>query len=126
MDLSSAWGIARMILGENSNLTRMVKLIVVTNPKRLANLFNNLFRTKIQLLREKTNQPPAIPPCQRLRNWLAQRDEPPQTIDKKMFRRIITKIKSKRVHGVDWIDSYSLKVPSPLIEDPLDQSIYLW
>ena len=54
MDLSSAWGIARVILGENSNLTRMVKLNVVINPKRLANLFNNLFRTKIQLLREKT------------------------------------------------------------------------
>ena len=112
MDLSSAWGIARVILGENSNLTRMVKLNVVTNPKRLANLFNNLFRTKIQLLREKTNQPPAIPPCQRLRNWLAQRDEPPppfqlKPIDKKMFRRIISKMKPKIVHGVDWIDSYS-------------------
>ena len=52
--MSSAWVTARVILGENSNLTRMVKLNVVINPKRLANLFNNLFRTKIQLLREKT------------------------------------------------------------------------
>ena len=96
--MSSAWGTARVILGKNSNLTRMVKLKVVTNPKRLANLFNNLFRTKIQLLREKTNQPLAIPPCQRLRNWLAQRDEPPppfqlKPIDKKMLRRIIAKMK---------------------------------
>ena len=74
MDLSSAWVTARVILGENSNLTRMAKLKVVTNSKRLANLFKNLFRTKIQ------------------------RDEPPppfqlKPIDKKMFRRIIAKMK---------------------------------
>ena len=29
------------------------------------------------------------------------------------------RMKPKRVHGVDWIDSYSLKVASPLIEDAL-------
>ena len=29
------------------------------------------------------------------------------------------KMKPKRVHGIDWIDSYSLKVAAPLLEDSL-------
>ena len=138
MDISSAWRTAKVILGENNNLAPTAikttsengEVEMVTNPKRLANLFNNFFRRKIQLLREKTDQPPAIPPCQRLSNWLAQRDSPPppfqlKTIDKKMFRRIMSRMKPKRVHGVDWIDSYSLKVASPLIEDALIHLINL-
>ena len=55
MDLSSAWGTARVILGENNNLaptaiknlSENVETEIVKNPKRLANLFNNFFRTKI-------------------------------------------------------------------------------
>jgi hypothetical protein len=42
-----------------------------------------------------------------------------------MFRRIMKKMKPKRVHGVDWIDSYSLKISSPLIEDCLIHLINL-
>ena len=37
----------------------------------------------------------------------------------------MSKFKPKRVHGVDWIDSYSLKVASPLIEDSLIHLINL-
>ena len=97
---------------------------MVTNPKRLANIFNNYFRKKIQLLREKTNQQPVKPPCERLSKWLAKRSDPPppfklKKIDKQMFRKIMSKMKPKRVHGVDHIDSYSLKLASPLIEDAL-------
>ena len=103
---------------------------MVTNPKIFANIFNNYFRRKIQLLREKTNQPPTIPPSERLRKWLAQRDHPPPTfklkiIDKLMFRKIMNKMKPKRVHGVDFIDSFSLKVASPLMEDALIHLINL-
>ena len=42
-----------------------------------------------------------------------------------MFRKIIKKMKPKRVHGVDWIDSYSLKIASPLLEDALIHMINL-
>ena len=35
------------------------------------------------------------------------------------------KMKPKRVHGVDWIDSFSLKIASPLIEDALIHLINL-
>ena len=125
MNPSSAWRTARVILGDNSNLAPTAikttsdkgEVENVTNPKKLANLFNGFFRRKVQLLREKTNQPPAKSPCERLRTWLLKINEPPppfklKPIDKKLFRRIMTKMKPKRVHGVDWIDSYSLKVPS--------------
>ena len=32
---------------------------------------------------------------------------------------IMKRMKRKRVHGVDWVDSYSLKVAGPLLEDSL-------
>ena len=35
------------------------------------------------------------------------------------------KMKPKRVHGVDWIDSYSLKIESPLVEEALIHLINL-
>ena len=132
LDSSSAWRTAKVILGDNSNLAPSVikttsengDVEMVTNPKKLSNIFNNYFRKKIKMLREKTNQPPRIPPTERLRKWLACREDPPppfelKIIDKNMFRKIMKKMKPKRVHGVDWIDSYSLKVASPLIEDAL-------
>ena len=138
MDLSSTWRTARVILGQNNNLAPTAikttsdkgDVEIVTNPKRLANLFNTFIRRKVQLLREKTNQPPATPPCERLRAWLGKRDDPPppfelKAIAKKMFRRIMSKFKPKRVHGVDRIDSYSLKVASSLIEDALIHLINL-
>ena len=36
-----------------------------------------------------------------------------------MLRKIMKKFKAKRTHGTDWIDKYSLKLASPLIEDSL-------
>ena len=131
-DVSAAWRTAKVILGENNNLAPTViknttengEVEMVTNPKRLANIFNNYFRKKIKLLREKTNHPPATPPCERLKKWLAKRGDPPppfklKTIDKIMFRKIMSKVKPKRVQGVDQIDSYSLKLASLLIEEAL-------
>ena len=111
MDLSSAWSTARVTLKVFKTTSENGDVEMVTNPKRLANFYNNFFRKKIQFLREKTNQPPTIPPCERLGRWLAERDVPPppfelNPIDRKMFRRIMSKMKPKRVHGFDWKDSY--------------------
>ena len=36
-----------------------------------------------------------------------------------MLRVILKKMKPARTHGTDWIDSFSLKVASPLLEDCL-------
>ena len=138
IDPSTSWRAVKMILGQNNNLAPTViknkneigEIELVSNPKKLANLFNHYFREKIQLLREKTNQPPVVPPTERLRKWLVKRDEPPppfqiKPINKTDFRKIMKKMKPKRVHGIDWIDSYSLKIASPLLEDSLIHLINL-
>ena len=76
LDSSSSWQTARVILGDNNNLAPTAirntsengEVEIVTNPKRLANIFNHFFRKKIHLLREKTNQPPAISPTTTLQD----------------------------------------------------------
>ena len=60
MDVSSAWRTARNILGQNMNLAPTAikatnedgEFEMVTNPKKLANMFNNFVSRKIQLLRQ--------------------------------------------------------------------------
>ena len=132
VDVSTAWKTANELLGNIKNLApTAIKVIgndgmteTVTNPQKLATLFNKYFRRKVETLRAKTNNPPVIPPSERLRKWLQTRDQPPppfalKEIDRKTFRFIMSRMKGKRLHGVDWIDAYSLKIASPLIEDSL-------
>ena len=132
VDVSTAWKTANELLGNKKNLAPTVIKVVgkdgntetVTNPQKLATMFNQFFRRKVQLLRNKTNQPPKTPPTARLRQWLETRGQPPppfslKEIDKKTFRMIMKKMKGKRVHGCDWIDSYSLKIASPILEESL-------
>ena len=76
------------------------------------------------MLREKTNQQPKVPPELRLQEWLSKRSSPPppfelKEIDKVQLRRILKRMKARRTTGLDWIDSYSLKLAGPLIEDSL-------
>jgi hypothetical protein len=59
-----------------------------------------------------------------LRNWLNKRsDPPPQFRIKKIglttLRKAVKKLKGKRVHGRDEIDSYSLKMVATLMEESL-------
>ena len=93
-------------------------------------MFNEYFNSKVEKLREKTDQPPVVPPVERLRRWLSQRSSPPpafqlKEINVEQFRRILKKIKPKRTHGVDWIDSFSLKIAGPFIEESLIHLINL-
>ena len=48
-----------------------------------------------------------------------------KNIDRQIFRKIMVNIKGNRVHGVDWIDNYCLKISAPLIEDSLIHLISL-
>ena len=96
----------------------------ITNPQTLAQTFNNFFKQKVDILRQKTNQPAVVPPTQRLREWLSKRSSPPpmfqiKEINKIQLRKILNKIKLKRTMGTDWIDSASLKTAAPLIEESL-------
>ena len=102
----------------------------ITDPQRLATEFNNYFREKIDLLHLKTERPPDIDPTSRLRTWLEKENiSTPRfqikEIDKMCFRKLMQKFKGKRVHGVDLIDSYSIKIAAPLIEDALIHLINL-
>ena len=69
-----------------------------------------------------TDQTPLITPASRLRKWLSKRGSPPPPFELKeinslQFRRILKKIKPKRTHGADLIDSNSLKITGPLLEE---------
>ena len=37
---------------------------MITNPLKMATIFNNYFRKKVEILRERTNKPPEIPPTE--------------------------------------------------------------
>ena len=81
-------------------------------------------------LRNNTNQRPTIPPTQRLRSWLDKEQIRPPYFDLKGvtsndFRNIMKKFKGKRTYGTDFIDSYSIKIAAPLIEDCLVHLINL-
>ena len=80
-DRSNAWKTAKVILGINDNISpTSIKIKdtsgevqYLTNPEKLAEVFNNFFKQKVDLLRSTTNQPPVIPPVKRLEAWLKTR-----------------------------------------------------
>jgi hypothetical protein len=84
VDVSTAWKTANALLGNNKNLApTAIKEVdktgvinIVTNPLKLATMFNKFFRSKVKKLREKSNQPPRTPPTGRLRSWLESRGQP--------------------------------------------------
>ena len=123
-----AWQTAKNILGMSQNLAPTALKDedegLVTNPTKMATILNSFFLQKVRLLREKTNKPPKIDPEVRLQNWLESRMEQPpifriKEIDKKTLRILIRKMKGGRSSGVDNIDSFSLKIAAPLLEDAL-------
>ena len=90
----------------------------------MATIFNKFFKNNITTLRQKTAIEARIEPAKRLRTWLSKRPEPPPEFKIKKIRiatlrKALKRMKGKRVHGRDEIDSYSLKLAAPLIEDSL-------
>ena len=84
-DRSNAWKTARVMFGVNNNLSPTLIKVEdhkggyqeVTDTGKLAELFNEYFKAKVDQLRQKTNQPPLVPPASRLRKWLSNRSSPP-------------------------------------------------
>ena len=131
-DRSNAWKTAKVILGANNNLSPTAIKIKdenghyqqVTDTRKLADLFNKFFKKKVDTLRQKSNQLPLISPVSRLQNWLSKRSIPPplfklKEISSAQLRKILKKLKLRRTHGTDWIDSGSLKLAGPLVEESL-------
>ena len=123
-----AWKLVRGIMGTTKNLSPTAVKDqdgnMVSNPSKLATIFNNYFLDKVRLLREKTNTPAKVDPVVRLQNWLIKEKKPIpvfslQEISRTKLRKLVKKMKGGRSCGVDGIDSYSLKRAAPLIEDAL-------
>ena len=96
---------------------------IISNPKGLAEAFNKIFQTKVRKLREKTDDiRPKIDPKVRLESWLGDKLLPNfklKKIDLSKLRKIMKKLKPSRSHGVDFIDSSSIKLALPLIEESI-------
>ena len=133
--ISQAWNSARSILGIKKTLSPTAiqdkdgKL--VTNPSKLAIMFNNFFLEKVRILRAKTDSQPKIDPIVRLQHWLdsSGKSPPPQfslkPITRQKLRKLIKRMKGGKSSGVDTIDNHSLKLAAPLIEDALEHIINL-
>ena len=132
VSVTQAWKTAKDVLGIQKNLspTSIIQEgTTESNPLKLANIFNDFFVKKVKALREKTDSEPQIDPVARLKSWIEPKGKLTRfnlkRIDLKTFRNILKKMKGKRSHGVDNIDSYSLKLAGPLIENALMHLINL-
>ena len=71
-------------------------------------------------LRTTTSNTPKIEPVDRLKSWLRDKPLPRfelKPIDLNKLRKIMKKLKPSRSHGTDFIDSSSIKLAFPLIEE---------
>ena len=132
--ITMAWKTARNIMGTTkSSAPTAIKGKdgeLVTNPKKLAEMFNTFFLEKVSLLRAKTDKPPKILPTARLQQWLDKSGKCPppfslKPINRQKLRKLIKRMKGGKSCGIDTIDSYSLKLAAPLIEEALEHLINL-
>ena len=130
-DSSSVWRTSKEFLGITQNLSPTSILHrkvdeahprIVTKPEEIAAIFNNYFVDKVKSLRGLSRKTPKIDPVSRLQSWLNEKDQAfPDFSFKKVnnqtLRRAVKKLKGKHTSGIDSIDSYSLKIAAPLLED---------
>ena len=127
MTSKQAWKLAYDMLGkvQNKSPTKIsYQNQIVSKPRELAKAFNEIFKEKVDKLRNKTTEEPKIDPVVRLESWLSQKpgtlpEFELEPIDKLKLRKLMKKLKPSRSHGVDFLDSYSLKLAFPLIEDSI-------
>ena len=127
MTVKNAWKLAYDLLGkvDNKSPTKInYGNKIISNPKALATAFSKIFKEKVDKLRAETEDVPKVDPVERLESWLSNRQDPlPEfelkPIDLRKLRKLMKKVKSSRSHGFDFIDSFSLKLAFPLIEDSI-------
>ena len=95
-----------------------------STPRDIANIFNIIFINKVKNLVAKVSDHAKVEPKDRLRNWLEHREDQInefslKPVTKENFRKIMKKLKGNRSSGIDFIDGYSIKLASPIIEDIL-------
>ena len=86
VESSKAWRTAYEMLGTVKNLSPSAIVHhedgedspeLITNPLKMATIFNKYFKNKITTLRQKTAIEATIEPATRLKSWLSKRPEPP-------------------------------------------------
>ena len=131
-DSSKMWRTIKNLLGTTKNLSPESIIHpnsegipeIITNPAKLSEIFNKFFINKITKLRRKSRTIPKEDPVLRLKRWLLKRPEPPPPFELKevnhaSLRRSLKRMKGRKVSGIDDIDSYSIKLAAPLMEDTL-------
>ena len=96
----------------------------IHSPAELAEAFNEIFLSKVQRLKANIPGEYSQQPTERLTDWLRNRDVSVNSfnlkpIDKPFLRKCIKKLKGSRSSGIDQIDSFSIKLAAPFIEDIL-------
>ena len=125
MSVKESWSVVNSILGKSVNKTPTrinFNNKIVTNSRTLAEAFSTIFKDKVEKLRKQTDIEPKIDPVDRLKSWLVNREYGLaqfnlEKIDCLKLRKIINSMKPSRAHGLDFIDSYSIKLAYPIIED---------
>ena len=121
------WKTSYQLLGQNRDLSPkqiIYKKSLISSPELLAESFNEIFIEKVQNVKAEIVNGVAFSPVERLINWLRKRDTPVPSMN---FRPIsvnelksyVKMLKGGRSSGVDDIDSFSLKIAAPLLEDVL-------
>ena len=97
---------------------------IIATPSLIAEAFNDTFLAKVQKVKAEIAENAKISPIHRLNQWLCRKGKQILILDLNAItiedlRKYVKKLKGGRSCGVDDIDSFSLKLAAPFIEDVL-------
>ena len=97
---------------------------LISSPELLAETFNDIFIKKVEKVKSEIVNDIGSSPVERLMGWLTKHDSmiPPlefKPITLTELRHYVHKLKGGRSCGLDDIDSFSLKLAAPIIENVL-------
>ena len=123
--VKEVWKVSYEILGQSRDLSPKQLYHngdLITSSKTMSNIFNKIFVNKVKKLKNEIPDNVSKNPVERFGVWLEKREAPvPQfnikKINKEDLRNQIKKLKGNKSCGIDQIDSFSLKLASPYIEE---------
>ena len=121
------WNTAFEILANRKDLSPRQLVTdngLISSPQEMAGAFNQVFLSKVRRILNGLDINITVDPLVRLRTWLDTNNKHTpnfsfQPINVRDLRRLMKRMKGGRSSGIDEIDSYSLKIAAPLIEDTL-------
>ena len=128
-----SWRVAKSILGiRKNNSPREIideNQKIESNPTRIANIMNDYFIKKTEILREDTNNQ-MNDPTERVKRVVGNKLNNKEVFELKpitrtTLRRLMKRSKGSKACGYDMIDGASLKTAAPIIEDTLIHMVNL-